>query len=158
MALIERYHVVAAERAVASGETIKEGQIVSLNSSGEVVLQSSTNTIPYGVAGDTKSTSASAMPGVLEMPNQRCCVENRRSASISTVLMPEKAHVMAQLAAVRDVPSLFSELIKRIVVERFIWGTSRLSSRRWYAYASGHSSGRKKRSRDRCSPSTSCFR
>lgn len=64
MALIERYHVVAAERAVASGETIKEGQIVSLNSSGEVVLQSSTNVVPYGIAGDTKSTSASAMPGV----------------------------------------------------------------------------------------------
>jgi len=64
MALIEKYHVVAAERAVASGETIKEGQIVSLNSSGEVVLQSATNFLPYGIAGDTKSTSASAMPGV----------------------------------------------------------------------------------------------
>lgn len=64
MALIERYHVVAAERLVATGETIKEGQIVSLNSSGEVVLQSATNTWPYGLAGDTKSTSASAMPGV----------------------------------------------------------------------------------------------
>ena len=64
MALIERYHVVAAERAVASGETIKEGQIVSLDSSGEVVLQSATNAVPYGIAGDTKSTSASAMPGV----------------------------------------------------------------------------------------------
>jgi hypothetical protein len=64
MALIERYHVVAAERVVSSGETIKEGQIVSLNSSGEVVLQGSTNAIPYGIAGDTKSTSASAMPGV----------------------------------------------------------------------------------------------
>ena len=64
MALIERYHVVAAERTVATGESIKEGQVVSLNSSGEVVLQSGTNTWPYGLAGDTKSTSASAMPGV----------------------------------------------------------------------------------------------
>lgn len=64
MALIERYHVVAAERTVASGETIKEGQVVSLNTSGEVVLQSVTYTTPYGIAGDTKSTSASAMPGI----------------------------------------------------------------------------------------------
>lgn len=64
MALVEIYHVVAAERAVASGETIKEGQIVSLNTSGEVVLQSASFTIPYGIAGDTKSTSASAMPGI----------------------------------------------------------------------------------------------
>jgi len=64
MALIEKYHVVAAERTVATGESIKEGQFVSLNSSGEVVLQSSTNPRPYGIAGDTKSTSASAMPGV----------------------------------------------------------------------------------------------
>ena len=64
MALVEIYHVVAAERAVASGETIKEGQIVSLNTSGEVVLQCASYTIPYGIAGDTKSTSASAMPGI----------------------------------------------------------------------------------------------
>jgi len=65
MALIERYHVVAAERAVASGETIKEGQIVSLDTSGEVVLQCATYTTPYGIAGDTKSTSASSMPGIV---------------------------------------------------------------------------------------------
>ncbi len=64
MALIELYVVVAAERTVATGESIKEGQIVSLNSSGEVVLQGSGNPIPYGIAADTKSTSASAMPGV----------------------------------------------------------------------------------------------
>lgn len=68
MALIERYHVVAAERTVASGETIKEGQIVSLNSSGEVILQKANagnhEEVPYGIAGDTKSTSASAMPGI----------------------------------------------------------------------------------------------
>ena len=65
MALIERYHVVAAERAVAAGETIQEGQIVSLNASGEVVKQSSNFTVPYGIAGDTKSTSGSAMPGIV---------------------------------------------------------------------------------------------
>ena len=64
MALVEKFHVVAAERPVASGETIKEGMIVSLNTSGEVVRQSSSYKIPYGIAGDTKSTTASAMPGV----------------------------------------------------------------------------------------------
>lgn len=64
MALIEKYHVVAAVKAVATGQTIKEGQVVALNSSGEVVLQSSTYKTPYGLAGDTKSTTASAMPGV----------------------------------------------------------------------------------------------
>tara|TARA_R110000824_G_scaffold148242_3_gene317850 strand:+ start:39378 stop:39887 length:510 start_codon:yes stop_codon:yes gene_type:complete len=64
MALIEKYHVVAAEKTVETGETIKEGQVVALNSSGNAVLQSSTNVKPYGLAGDTKSTSASAMPGI----------------------------------------------------------------------------------------------
>jgi hypothetical protein len=64
MALIEIYHVIAADREVASGETIKEGQIVSLNAAGEVVLQNVTNALPYGIAGDTKSSSASSMPGI----------------------------------------------------------------------------------------------
>ena len=66
MALIERYHVVAAERAVASGESIKEGQIVSLNAAGEVILQGSSGLelVPYGIAGDTKSTGESSMPGI----------------------------------------------------------------------------------------------
>ena len=64
MALVELYHVVAASRAVATGQTIKEGQIVSLNTSGEVVIQSVTNYVPYGIAGDTKSTTASSMPGI----------------------------------------------------------------------------------------------
>lgn len=64
MALIEMFHVVAAERPVASGQTIKEGQIVSLNTSGEVVLQGSGYPTPYGLAGDTKSTTASSMPGI----------------------------------------------------------------------------------------------
>lgn len=64
MALIPIFHVVAAERAVAEGQSIKMGQVVSLNTSGEVVIQSVTNKIPYGLAGDTKSSSASYMPGI----------------------------------------------------------------------------------------------
>jgi len=66
MALIEKFHVVAAERPVATGQSIKEGMIVSLSSAGEVIKQvAGTYTkIPYGLAGDTKSTSASSMPGV----------------------------------------------------------------------------------------------
>ena len=64
MALVEKFHVVAAERQVASGQTIKEGQVVSLNNAGEVVIQSITHLVPYGIAGDTKSTTASSMPGI----------------------------------------------------------------------------------------------
>ena len=65
--------MVAAERAVATGQTIKEGQVVSLNASAQVVLQGVSDTsstpaatwyTPYGIAGDTKSTTASSMPGV----------------------------------------------------------------------------------------------
>lgn len=70
MALIEKFHVVAADKPVAAGATIKEGMIVSLDSTGSVVKQAApvegdNRNIPYGIAGDTKSTSASAMPGVL---------------------------------------------------------------------------------------------
>jgi hypothetical protein len=64
MALIERYHVVAAVRPVYTDEVIKEGMVVSLNSTGYVVKQSVTNPTPYGLAGDTKSTTASSMPGI----------------------------------------------------------------------------------------------
>ena len=64
MALVEKYHVVAATKAVKSGESINEGQVVSLDSNGQVVLQSATDVVPYGIAGDTKSTSASSMPGI----------------------------------------------------------------------------------------------
>lgn len=64
MALVEKFHVVAAERAVATGQSIKEGQVVSLNSDGEVVIQGASNLVPYGIAGDTKSTSTSYMPGI----------------------------------------------------------------------------------------------
>ena len=70
MALVEKFHVVAAERPVRSGQTIKEGQIVALDTAGRVVLQGSaldqlTQYVPYGIAGDTKSTTASAMPGIV---------------------------------------------------------------------------------------------
>jgi hypothetical protein len=64
MALIEIFHVVAAEKPVAAGETIKEGQIVSLDTAGDVVKQNSVENWPYGIAADTKSTSASSMPGI----------------------------------------------------------------------------------------------
>jgi hypothetical protein len=64
MALVEMFHVVAAERPVASGQTIKEGQMVALNSSGEVILYAGSNAAVYGVAADTKHTSQSYMPGV----------------------------------------------------------------------------------------------
>jgi hypothetical protein len=64
MALIEKYHLVAAEKDVAANETIKEGQIVSLNEAGEVVRQSGSFVTPYGIAADTKSTTGSSMPGI----------------------------------------------------------------------------------------------
>lgn len=64
MALVEIYHVVAASRAVADGQQIKEGQFVTLDSSGEVAICDGTTDIAYGVAGDTKLTSESGMPGV----------------------------------------------------------------------------------------------
>ena len=64
MALVEKYHVVAAVRPVATGQIIKEGQIVSLNTLGNVVIQGAAFPIPYGIAGDTKSTTASSMPGI----------------------------------------------------------------------------------------------
>jgi hypothetical protein len=64
MALIEKFHVVAAEKPVASGQTISEGMVVTLNASGEVQKVAAAGEVPYGIAGDTKSTSASSMPGV----------------------------------------------------------------------------------------------
>jgi hypothetical protein len=64
MALIEKFFVVASEHPVgASG--IKEGQIVMLNNSREIVpFNDAGSSIVLGVAGDTKATGASAMPGV----------------------------------------------------------------------------------------------
>jgi len=65
MALVEKFHVVAAERPVATGQTIKEGQFVSLNASAQVVVVSASYPVPYGIAGDTKNTTASSMPGIV---------------------------------------------------------------------------------------------
>ena len=66
MALVEKFFVVAAEHPVGT-IAIKEGQIVMLNSSREIVpFDDATDSIALGVAGDTKSTSASSMPGVYD--------------------------------------------------------------------------------------------
>jgi len=62
MALVEKYHVVAALHTIGASD-IKEGQLVKLNASGEAVPYDGSG-IVLGVAGDTKSSSASAMPGV----------------------------------------------------------------------------------------------
>ena len=69
MALIEKFHVVAAEQTVATGQEIREGQWVTLVANGvtgalEVRIISASYRTPYGVAGDTKMTGASYMPGV----------------------------------------------------------------------------------------------
>jgi hypothetical protein len=64
MALVEVYHVVASSRTVdTTGDDIKEGMIVGLNSDGEVIKQAG-NTWGFGIAGDTKADDASSMPGV----------------------------------------------------------------------------------------------
>ena len=62
MALKEIYHVTADSREVASGSTIKEGMIVTLNSSSQVIICDGATA--YGIAGDTKNTTRSSMPGI----------------------------------------------------------------------------------------------
>jgi len=62
MALVEKFFVVASEHPVGS-TAIKEGQLVVLNSSQEIIPYAGSGTV-LGVAGDTKSSSASAMPGI----------------------------------------------------------------------------------------------
>jgi len=62
MALVEKFFVVASEHPIGSTD-IKEGQLVKLNSSQEIVPYDGSGVI-LGVAGDTKSSSASAMPGI----------------------------------------------------------------------------------------------
>lgn len=62
MALVELFHVVAANHTVGS-TAIDEGQLVKLNTSGEAVPYDGSGVV-IGVAGDTKSSSASAMPGI----------------------------------------------------------------------------------------------
>jgi hypothetical protein len=68
MALIELFHVVADEYLInASVTDLIEGQFVKLNSSGEVVKATGAALErAIGVAGDTKSTSMSGLPGIAE--------------------------------------------------------------------------------------------
>lgn len=69
MALVEKFFVVASEHPVDSNatHTIKEGQVVMINSSREIVLfDNGASSIVLGIAGDTKSASASAMPGIAD--------------------------------------------------------------------------------------------
>ena len=65
MALIEIFHVVANEFPVdpATSE-IKEGMLVALTSAGVRRVTTGDAGKVVGIAGDTKSTSASAMPGI----------------------------------------------------------------------------------------------
>lgn len=62
MALIPKFFVVSTEHPVGSSN-IKMGQLVKINSSREIIPFDGSGTV-LGIAGDTKSTSASAMPGV----------------------------------------------------------------------------------------------
>jgi len=64
MALIPLYFVVADHIAVEPGQEIIEGDFVKLNNDGEVVICDTAGELPYGVAGDTKSTSVSGLPSI----------------------------------------------------------------------------------------------
>jgi len=65
MALVEIYHVVADGYPVDSDSLeIKEGMLVRLTSAGIRRVTTGDDAFVLGVAGDTKSTTASAMPGV----------------------------------------------------------------------------------------------
>jgi len=63
MALIEIFHVVASNHAVGSTD-IDEGQLVKMDTDGTIIPVSAASDLVLGVAGDTKSSSASAMPGI----------------------------------------------------------------------------------------------
>ncbi len=65
MALVEKYHVVAAVHPIdPNSSAIKEGMLVAKTSAGvRRVVTADINRV-LGVSGDTFSTSASAMPGV----------------------------------------------------------------------------------------------
>jgi hypothetical protein len=68
MALVEKYHVVAAIQKVdPSSAEIKEGMLVTLTTAGVKRVDAGTVNRVYGVAGDTFSQSASAMPGIDKM-------------------------------------------------------------------------------------------
>ena len=62
MALVEKFFVIASEHPIGDTD-VKEGQLVKLNSSQEIIPYDGSGVV-LGVAGDTKSSSASAMPGV----------------------------------------------------------------------------------------------
>lgn len=58
MALIEKYHVVAALYPIHAGEEIIEGMWVKLNTSGEAILATgASGEVCIGVAGDTKTAT-----------------------------------------------------------------------------------------------------
>jgi len=57
MALIEIYHVVADHYPVNAAAVIVEGDVVTLNAAGEVVLATTTSNVPIGIAADSKSTT-----------------------------------------------------------------------------------------------------
>jgi len=63
MALVEKFHVVASDHAVGA-TNIKEGQLVTIAAAG-IAPYAGTGVV-LGVAGDTKSQSASGMPGVYD--------------------------------------------------------------------------------------------
>ncbi len=63
MALIELFHVIADHMPVDAGEEIIEGDFVKINAStGGVILCTAAGEKPFGIAGDTKSTSVSGLP------------------------------------------------------------------------------------------------
>lgn len=63
MALIEKFHILAAWYPQAASQEIIEGMLVKLNSGGEVILATgASGEICIGVAGDTKSTSVCGLP------------------------------------------------------------------------------------------------
>jgi hypothetical protein len=65
MALVEIFHVVANEYPVDTASLeIKEGMLVALTSAGIRRVTTGDAGKVVGVAGDTKSTTASAMPGI----------------------------------------------------------------------------------------------
>jgi hypothetical protein len=69
MALVEKFHVVASDHAVApllNGQfnTIVEGMLVTLDADGIRPWTGWGDGMCLGVAGDTKSQSASGMPGI----------------------------------------------------------------------------------------------
>ena len=65
MGLVEKLHVIASHHPVDASAEIIEGQFVRINSSGDIVLWDGDQgeSEPFGVAGDTKSTTTVGLPG-----------------------------------------------------------------------------------------------